>query len=156
MLATTLQYFVSGRSCTSYTPHMPGLRRRLTDTPCAIIIDDDPDARQMYCEYLRLKGWTAFSAGDGRAGLNKTIELTPHAIVLDLAMPKVDGWTVLKQLRQSSMTSQIVVLVVSALPDTRDLALEAGADAYLAKPCAPDVVYLQLRALMRLRDAELA
>jgi DNA-binding response OmpR family regulator len=134
---------------------MSVIRRRLTDAPCAIIVDDDPDARQMYCEYLRLKGWTAFSAGDGRVGLNKTMELTPHVVVLDLAMPKVDGWTVLKQLRESSMTAQTVVLVVSAMPDTRDAALAAGADAYLAKPCAPDVLYLQLRALMRLRDAEL-
>ena len=134
---------------------MSVIRRRLTDAPCAIIVDDDPDARQMYCEYLRLKGWTAFSAGDGRVGLNKTMELTPHVVVLDLAMPRVDGWTVLKQLRESSMTAQTVVLVVSAMPDTRDAALAAGADAYLSKPCAPDVLYLQLRALMRLRDAEL-
>jgi DNA-binding response OmpR family regulator len=130
-------------------------RRRPTDSPCAIIIDDDVDARQMYAEYLRLKGWTVFSAADGRVGLNKTMELTPSAVVLDLAMPKVDGWTVLKEVRSSSMTAQIVVVVVSAMPDTRDAALAAGADAYLAKPCTPDALHSQLRALMRLRGAEL-
>ena len=134
---------------------MSPIRRRPVDAPCAIVVDDDIDARQMYSEYLRLKGWTVFSAADGRAGLNKTMELTPSAVVLDLAMPRVDGWTVLKELRASSMTAQVVVVVVSAMPDTRDAALAAGADAYLSKPCAPEVLYLQLRALMRVRSAEL-
>jgi len=71
--------------------------------------------------------------------------------VLDLAMPVVDGWTVLKHVRESSLTAHIPVVVVSALSEARDDALGAGCDAYLTKPCAPDVVYLQLRALMRLR-----
>jgi DNA-binding response OmpR family regulator len=130
---------------------MPPLKRRPTDPQCVLIIEDDPDARHIYAEYLRMKGWTAFAAGDGRVGLNKAMELTPDVVVLDLAMPRVDGWTVLKQLRASSMTAQMTIVVVSAMPDTRDSALEAGADAYLAKPCSPDVLYQQLRALARLR-----
>jgi DNA-binding response OmpR family regulator len=130
-------------------------KRRPAEAPCAIVIEDDADTRQMYSEFLRTKGWTVFSAADGRSGLNKTIELTPNAVVLDLAMPRVDGWTVLQQLRESSMTAQLVVVVVSALPDARDRAIEAGADVYLSKPCAPEVLYLQLRALMRLRGAAL-
>jgi two-component system response regulator PrrA len=118
-----------------------------------LIIEDDLDARQLYSEWLRLKGCTVFTASDGRAGLNKALELRPDAVILDLAMPRVDGWTVLKHLRESSMTSQIAVVVVSAMPDTRDSAMYAGADAYLSKPCPPEVVYLQLRALIRLRSA---
>jgi DNA-binding response OmpR family regulator len=110
------------------------------------------DARQIYAEYLRTKGWTVFSAADGRAGLNKILELLPDAVVLDLAMPKVDGWTVLKQMRASSMMAAIAVVVVSAVSDSRDTAMEIGADAYLAKPCPPDVLYMQLRALARLRS----
>jgi DNA-binding response OmpR family regulator len=121
------------------------------DAPCVIVIEDDGDARQIYTEYLRTRGWTVFSAGDGRVGLNKIMELRPDAVVLDLAMPRVDGWTVLKQLRDSSMTATIMVVAVSAMQDARDAAIEVGADAYLAKPCPPEVLYLQLRALMRLR-----
>jgi DNA-binding response OmpR family regulator len=131
---------------------MPVTRRRPIDAPCVLIIEDDPDARHIYSEYLRMKGWTTFSAGDGRVGLNKTMELTPDVVVLDLAMPRVDGWTVLKEIRESSMTAQIVIVVVSAMPDTRDSALEAGADAYLAKPCPPDILYRQLHALTRMRS----
>jgi two-component system response regulator RpaA len=131
---------------------MAPIRRRTPESPCVIVIEDDFDARQIYSEYLRMKGWTVFTASDGRSGLNKTAELTPDAVVLDLAMPRVDGWTVLKQLRDSSMTAQIPVVIISALADTRDDAFYAGCDAYLAKPCPPDVLHLQLRALMRLRS----
>src|SRR2546430_4163501 len=88
-------------------PHMPPLKRRLPDSPAVIVIEDDFDARRIYSDFLRSKGWNVFTAADGRAGLNKTIELTPDAIVLDLAMPKVDGWTVLKQIRESSATAHL-------------------------------------------------
>src|SRR5262249_7217286 len=111
-------------------------------------VDDDPDARRMYSEFMRAKGWTAFTASDGRTGLDKVADLTPDAVVLDLAMPRVDGWTVLKRLRESSWTARIPVIVVSAMFNTRDEAYRAGCDAYLAKPCAPDLVWLQICALL--------
>ena len=130
---------------------MPLPKRRLPDSPAVIVIEDDFDARRIYSDFLRSKGWNVFTAADGRAGLNKTIELTPDAIVLDLAMPKVDGWTVLKQIRESSTTAHPPVVVVSAVVDARDQAFAAGCDAYLTKPCPADVVYLQLRALLRLK-----
>jgi DNA-binding response OmpR family regulator len=103
----------------------------------------------MYSEYLRSKRWTVFTAADGRSGLNKINELTPDVIVLDLAMPRVDGWTVLKHVRESSVTAKIAVIVVSAMIDARDSAFYAGCDAYLIKPCPPEVLYLQVRALSR-------
>jgi two-component system, cell cycle response regulator DivK len=126
-------------------------KRRTREALAVIVIEDDLDARRIYSEYLRMKGWTVFTAPDGRAGLDKTIELTPDALVLDLAMPRVDGWTVLKYVRESSLTAHIPVVVVSALTDARDDAFMAGCDAYLLKPVMPEVLYLQLRALMRLR-----
>jgi DNA-binding response OmpR family regulator len=128
------------------------VRRKSTEPRCVVLIDDDVDARQMYAQYLRLKGWTVFTAADGRAGLTKTLELRPDAVVLDLAMPKVDGWTVLKQIRNSSMTAEIPTIVVTAMPDTRDAAIYSGADAYLSKPCPPEVLHLQLTALARIQS----
>jgi two-component system cell cycle response regulator DivK len=133
---------------------MPFRNRRLTnEAPTILIVDDDFDARRMYSEYLHMKGWVAFTANDGRSGIDKATELRPSAIVLDLAMPRVDGWTVLKHLRESSWTAAIPIVVLSAL-NARDEALEAGCDAYLTKPCLPDVLWLQLRALLRLQAAE--
>ena len=130
---------------------MPAQKRRSIESPAVVVIEDDVDARRMYAEFLRMKGWTVFTAADGRAGLNKTLELTPDLVVLDLTMPKVDGWTVLKQIRESSATAHIPVVVVTAVQDTRDQAFEEGCDAYLTKPCIPEILYLQLRALLRLK-----
>jgi two-component system response regulator MprA len=124
-------------------------RRSVEHSVTVLIIDDDPDARRIYSDYLRMKGWVAFTAVDGRSGLDKASDLTPDAIVLDLAMPRVDGWTALKQLRQSSWTERIPVVVVSALSNVRDEAFHAGCDAYLIKPCPPEVVWQQIRSLMR-------
>ena len=125
-------------------------RRNPADAPSVLIVDDDYDARRLYAAYLRIKGWTAFTAADGRSGIDKAMELVPSAIVLDLSMPRVDGWTVLEHLRESSWTQGIPVVVVSALEE-RDRALECGCDAYLSKPCDPEVVWLQVRALLRLQ-----
>jgi DNA-binding response OmpR family regulator len=128
---------------------MPDRRASTNDPPAVIVIEDDLDARQIYAQYLRSKHWTVFTAADGRSGLTKINELTPDVIVLDLAMPRVDGWTVLKHVRESSITSKIPIVVVSAMSDARDSAFYAGCDAYLMKPCAPEVLYLQIRALSR-------
>ena len=116
--------------------------------PTVLVVDDDPDARRMYSEFLRSRGWTVFTAGDGRIGLDKISDLTPDLIVLDLAMPRVDGWTVLKQMRESSWTIHIPVVVVTALQNVRDETLRSGAAAYLTKPCTPDVLWLQICALL--------
>ncbi len=132
---------------------MSSRRASPVDPIAVLVIDDDIDARQIYSEYLRSKRWTVFTATDGRTGLNKINELTPDVIVLDLAMPRVDGWTVLKHVRESSLTAKITVVVVSAMNDARDAAYYAGCDAYLLKPCPPEVLYLQIRALSRFQSA---
>ena len=119
-----------------------------------LVIEDDVDARHIYSEFLRSKRWTVFTAVDGRMGLNKIDELRPDVIVLDLAMPRVDGWTVLQHVRESSVTVDIPVVVVSAVTDSRDAAFKAGCDAYLSKPCPPETLYLQIRALTRCLAAD--
>jgi DNA-binding response OmpR family regulator len=127
----------------------PHSRSPTASSLTALIVDDDIDARRIYSDFLRMKGWVTFTANDGRSGIDKATELMPDAIVLDLAMPRVDGWTVLKHLRQSSWTERILIVVVSALTTVRDDAFHCGCDAFLTKPCPPEVVWLQLRALTR-------
>jgi two-component system cell cycle response regulator DivK len=132
---------------------MSPIRRTPTDSPTVLIVDDDSDSRRMYSDYFRLKGWVVFTAADGRSGIDKALDLMPSAIMLDLSMPRVDGWTVLMHLRESSWTAAVPIVVVSALVDARDKAFEAGCDAYLTKPCSPDVLWLQIRALLRLQGS---
>src|SRR5207248_3835551 len=121
-------------------------RRSRSDALTVLIVDDDVDARRIYGEYLRVKGMTAFSATDGRKAIEKANDLKPDVIVLDLAMPRVDGWTVLKSLRGSSWTRTIPIIVVSAVSDGRDEAYYAGCDGFLTKPCPPEVVWLQIQS----------
>jgi two-component system response regulator RpaA len=120
-----------------------------TDPATVLVIDDDPDARWMYSDYLRIKGCVVFTAADGRGGIDKSNDLRPDVVLLDLAMPRVDGWTVLKHLRESSWTNEIPVVVISAVGDVRDAAFRAGCDAYLMKPCEPEIVWLQISAILR-------
>jgi CheY-like chemotaxis protein len=131
---------------------MPPVRRS-TEAPTILVIDDDADARRMYSEYLRLKGCVVFTAADGRSGIDKSTSLTPDIVLLDLAMPRVDGWTVLRHLRASSWTAKIPIVVVSAVDHARDQAFLSGCDAFLSKPCTPEVVWLQLNAMLRWRTA---
>jgi two-component system, cell cycle response regulator DivK len=126
--------------------------RRKADPPTVLVIDDDMDARRMYAEYLRANGCVAFTAADGRSGLDKTNDLCPDLIVLDLAMPRVDGWTVMKQIRESSWTDQIPIVVVTAVGESRDSAFAMGCDAYLTKPCVPETLWQQIRAILRWQE----
>jgi two-component system, cell cycle response regulator DivK len=134
----------------------PPKRRVARLLPTVLVVDDDAGARLIYSEYLRAHGWLAFTAADGRVALDKIEELRPDAIMLDLAMPRVDGWTVLKRLRESSWTADVPVVVVTASMSARDLAFQAGCDAFLVKPCPPETLLLQLGGLFRTRHEERA
>jgi CheY-like chemotaxis protein len=129
----------------------PPKRRVARLLPTVLVVDDDADARLIYSEYLRAHGWLAFTAADGRIALDKIEELRPDAVMLDLAMPRVDGWTVLKRLRESSWTADVPVVVVTASMSARDLAFQAGCDAFLLKPCPPETLLRQLGGLFRTR-----
>jgi two-component system cell cycle response regulator DivK len=119
--------------------------------PTVLVVDDDADSRLIYSEYLRAHGWLAFTAADGRIALDKIEELRPDVIVLDLSMPRVDGWTVLTRLRGSSWTARVPVVVLTASMNARDEAFQAGCDAFLLKPCLPETLLLQLGGLFRIR-----
>src|ERR1700680_4691977 len=101
MLATMLHVSYCAQINGQLRSHMPSPKRRAAGLPPTIlVVDDDTDSRLIYSEYLRAQGWMTFTAADGRSALDKIAELAPDAIVLDLAMPRVDGWTVLKHLRE--------------------------------------------------------
>jgi two-component system cell cycle response regulator DivK len=118
--------------------------------PVVLVVDDDYDARTIYSHYLRAVGCNVFTANDGRVALEKADELTPDLIVMDLAMPRIDGWEAIRRLRRSSWTAQIPIIALSAVPLSRETAFEAGCDAYLTKPCEPTVLWTQIRTLLRL------
>jgi CheY-like chemotaxis protein len=103
----------------------------------------------MYGEYLRAKGWVVFTASDGRAAIQKANDLGPDIIVMDLAMPRVDGFEAIRRLRESSWTRRLPILAISAVPLSEDEAMRAGCDAYLAKPVEPHALFLQICSMLR-------
>ena len=85
--------------------------------------------------------------------MQKARELLPDIIIMDLAMPRVDGWEAMRQLNASSWTRDIPIIAVSAVPMSREEAFAAGCDAYLAKPCDPQVLWSQICALLKIGGA---
>ena len=92
-------------------------------------------------------------AENGRLAIAEAAKFIPDVVVMDLAMPNMDGWEAIRQLHQSSWTSAIPVVAVSAVADGREAAFEVGCDAYLTKPCAPQVLWAQIQALLTPPDA---
>jgi CheY-like chemotaxis protein len=119
-------------------------------TPICIVVEDHGDTRDGYVEFLALEGIRVLSAGSGdelRALLATT---TPDAIVMDLHLPRVDGWTLIRELRAAPGTRNIPVLVVSAYVREidREDAFRAGANAFIGKPCDPNDVASALKRLI--------
>jgi CheY-like chemotaxis protein len=115
-----------------------------------LVADDDRDCRTIFGTYLRALGCEVFTAKDGRAALDKTSSVWPDIIVMDLAMPRLSGWEAIRRLHASRWTRWIPIIAVSAVPISRETAFEAGCDAYLSKPCDPQVLWSQIRSMLRL------
>jgi two-component system cell cycle response regulator DivK len=104
-----------------------------------LVIDDSEDNREVYAQFLTHVGWRVAIAVDGVEGLAQAHALKPDAIVLDLGMPKMDGWEVAKRLKADNVTRRIPILALTghALDQSKQRALAAGVDDYLVKPCLP-------------------
>ena len=122
--------------------------RRVRTSICVLIVDDDRDARAMYRLYLRHVGCRVRTACDGLVGINKATSFAPDVIVMDLAMPRLDGWTASKWLKASPATAHIPIIALSAAPMAREDARAAGCDGFLAKPCPLDLLWWEIRALL--------
>jgi len=118
--------------------------------PLVLIVDDDVDARMIYSTYLRAMGCVVFTAPDGMAAVEKAEALLPDLIVIDLAMPRLDGWLASRQLKSSTGTRAIPILALSAVETAHDSAHAAGCVAFLSKPCMPELLWWQIRLVLKL------
>src|SRR4051812_47854937 len=85
------------------------------ERPVVLVVDDDEDARTIYSTSLRAMGCDVFTANDGRPALEKATDLLPDVIVMDLLMPRLDGWEAMRRLHESSWTRLIPIIAVSAV-----------------------------------------
>ena len=113
-----------------------------------LLVDDDTELTSMLSEYLTSESFNVDQANDGLAGLNQARSKNYDAIVLDVMMPEMDGFSVLRELRQSQSTP-VIMLTAKGEDVDRIVGLEMGADDYLPKPCNPRELVARLKAVLR-------
>jgi CheY-like chemotaxis protein len=107
--------------------------------PRVLVVDDVDDVRDMYVEYLNYLGFDAQGASNGRDAVRQAISRRQALIVMDLAMPVLDGWEAIRILRADPRTRSIpiVVLTGQAQPEPLQRAMAVGATEVVVKPCLP-------------------
>lgn len=114
-----------------------------------LVVDDEPAVRQALDRALRFEGFETDLAEDGSAALMAHAQRPADAIVLDVAMPRLDGLEVCKRLRSAGDQTPILLLTARVSVDDRVAGLDAGADDYLVKPFALEELLARIRALLR-------
>jgi two-component system response regulator MprA len=114
-----------------------------------LVVDDDPPIRRMLERTFAAEGYRVEVAADGGAALAAVEQSVPDLVVLDVAMPGLDGIAVCRRVRQAGLSLPILLLTArDAVPD-RVAGLDAGADDYLVKPFASEELLARARALLR-------
>jgi two-component system cell cycle response regulator DivK len=115
-----------------------------------LIVDDATHTRELYTEYLAARGLGAVSAPDADTALSLARTLRPDVIVMDIAMPGLNGITATQRLKHDPRTRRIPVIILTgfAFRAIEQGALEAGAAAFLTKPCLPEDLELRIRDLL--------
>ena len=123
----------------------------LPERPLVLLVEDDPDGRLLFCEWLSDAGFRVETAHNGLQALERALEIRPDAILTDLNIPGIDGYELTRRLKSDPRTSLIPVLAVTGYaPFTQDpsRADRAGCDAILPKPCDPADLSTTLRSLI--------
>ena len=118
--------------------------------PLVLVVDDSEDNREVYAQYLSFSGFRVEMAVDGLEAVEKATSLSPDVIVMDLAMPRLDGWEATRRIKGAPATSRIPVIALTGNADSESKrrTQEAGCSGYLTKPCLPDVLVSEIRRLL--------
>lgn len=122
------------------------------------VVDDEPDVVELLQTILQAAGFEVEVATDGRSALARLLAKPADLLVLDLMMPDLDGFELLKLLRLDQRAAAMPVLIVSARTGQQDQieSLQLGANAYLCKPFSPRDLVRQIRALLELEPTDAA
>lgn len=123
---------------------MPDAKRSI------LIVDDEEDVLELLQLVFESKGFVVRRAQSGKAAVTSAYEQPPDVIILDVMMPEMDGWQVLKTLKNDERTQQVPVVMLSARAESRDkmIGLQEGAEGYLSKPFSPAEVVREIQSLL--------
>lgn len=116
-----------------------------------LVVDDEIDLVGMLVMRLEANDYEVFTAYDGQEGLDKARSLKPDLIILDLMLPKLDGYKVCRMLKFDEKYKQIPIILFTARAQESDIKLgkEVGADVYLIKPFEPDILLGKITELLK-------
>lgn len=125
----------------------------MRERPLILVVDDVPDNVEILQMRLEAQGYAVATAGDGVEALDKTRELLPDLVLLDIMMPKMDGIETVKQLKADASLPFIPVILVTGKADDKDVVtgLESGGDDYLTKPVDHAALTARVRAMLRIK-----
>jgi two-component system, cell cycle response regulator DivK len=119
--------------------------------PLVLVVEDYSDAREMYAAYLQFSGFEVAEATNGIEALEMAETLMPDIILMDLALPLMDGWEATRRLKSNERTRHIPVVALTghALAGHAEGARQAGCDAFVTKPCLPDALVAEIKRLLK-------
>jgi two-component system cell cycle response regulator DivK len=120
------------------------------EKPRVLVVDDYPDAREMYSEYLDYCGFDVVEAANGMEALQRALDTKPDIILMDLSLPVMDGWEATRRLKADERTAKIPVVALTghALAGISEGAKRAGCDAFVTKPCLPEDLVKEIRNVL--------
>ena len=115
-----------------------------------LVADDNTASRELIREVLELSGYDVVEAEDGHAAMGRARESMPDLVLVDIQMPRLDGYGVLRELRADPRLSalHVVALTAFAMQGDRDRALDAGFDGYITKPVEIAALRQEIRKLL--------
>ena len=118
--------------------------------PLVLVADDDPDILALVTFRLERGGYEVVGAPDGEEALRLALDRIPDLAVLDVMMPKLDGYEVTTRLRQNERTKRMPIILLTARVQEADIArgFEAGADDYVKKPFSPQELGARVQAIL--------
>ena len=121
-----------------------------------LIVDDNEDTRALFTDFLAFHGYVVLTASDGEEALLLIAERQPALVLMDLALPRLDGWEAARRLKADPATAALPVLALTAhaLQDDRMRGEEIGFDAYITKPVEPADVLVHIRAALDARAGD--
>ena len=120
------------------------------NNPLVLVVEDYQDAREMYAAYLQFSGYRVAEATNGIEAIEQANELMPDIILMDLALPKMDGWEATRRLKMAEKTRHIPIVALTghALAGASEGARRAGCDSFVTKPCLPDDLVVEVRRML--------